>query len=236
MEKRHPALSLLVAVFLGFFVVLIELPCTGAPYFAILGMLSQGEFSEAIPLLLLYNLIFILPLIVIVGLAYLGTSEKSLKKWREEHKGLMRLLIGLFQFLLDLLRNVAAHQYSFIRGQGALFIRADIPCSDAFLLNHPPNRLPMIEIRRKRIIQFVQHGDDLQIIKSLPTDVSPDNVSVPLLHIHVVVLLVRFGTGECNWWIVRIAPTLEMPVYKLAAGIRMKLKERKRELLLNLLD
>lgn len=102
MEKRHPALSLLVAVFLGFFVVLIELPCTGAPYFAILGMLSQGEFGEAIPLLLLYNLIFILPLFVIVGLAYLGTSEKSLKKWREEHKGLMRLLIGLFLLGLGL--------------------------------------------------------------------------------------------------------------------------------------
>src|SRR3972149_4706792 len=45
-EKKHPALSLLMAVFLGFFVVLVELPCTGAPYFAVLGLLSQGGFTE----------------------------------------------------------------------------------------------------------------------------------------------------------------------------------------------
>src|SRR3989304_1605968 len=33
MEKKNPALSLLVAALLGIFVVFVELPCTGAPYF-----------------------------------------------------------------------------------------------------------------------------------------------------------------------------------------------------------
>jgi cytochrome c biogenesis protein CcdA len=102
MEKKHPALSLLVAVFLGFFVVLIELPCTGAPYFAILGLLSQGNFAAAVPMLLLYNLIFILPLFVIVGIMYAGTSVQSMKKWREEHRGLMRLGVGIFLLALGL--------------------------------------------------------------------------------------------------------------------------------------
>lgn len=100
METRHPALSLAVAAFLGIFVVFVELPCTGAPYLAILGLLSAGEYAAGIPLLLLYNLIFILPLIVIVGIVYNGTASHKLEKWRKEHRGLMRLGIGLFLLAL----------------------------------------------------------------------------------------------------------------------------------------
>lgn len=100
METVHPMLSLAVAAFLGIFVVFVELPCTGAPYLAILGMLSKGEYSAGIPLLLLYNLIFILPLFVIVGLVYAGHTSKTLEKWRKEHRGVMRLGIGLFLLAL----------------------------------------------------------------------------------------------------------------------------------------
>ncbi|MBI4017492.1 MAG: hypothetical protein HY366_00940 [Candidatus Aenigmarchaeota archaeon] len=96
LETRHPKLSLLVAAFLGIFVVFVELPCTGAPYLAILGILSAGHYTEGIPLLLLYNLVFILPLFVILGLVYAGHTSASLEKWRKENRGLMRLLIGLF--------------------------------------------------------------------------------------------------------------------------------------------
>lgn len=96
METVHPVLSLAVAAFLGIFVVFVELPCTGAPYLAVLGMLSRGDYILGIPLLLLYNLIFILPLIVIVWLVYIGYTSKMLEKWRKEHRGLMRLGIGLF--------------------------------------------------------------------------------------------------------------------------------------------
>jgi cytochrome c biogenesis protein CcdA len=100
METKHPLLSLVIAGFLGIFVVFVELPCTGAPYLAILGMLSTGQYSKGIPLLLLYNLIFILPLFLIVGLVYFGYASKRLEKWRKEHRGLMRLMIGLFLVLL----------------------------------------------------------------------------------------------------------------------------------------
>src|SRR3990167_8920954 len=57
MEQRHPALLILTTAALGVFVVLVELPCTGAPYLAILGLLSQGVFATAVPLLLLYNFV-----------------------------------------------------------------------------------------------------------------------------------------------------------------------------------
>ncbi|MEK7555066.1 MAG: hypothetical protein AAB518_03730 [Patescibacteria group bacterium] len=100
MEVKHPAYLFLVTALLGIFVVLVELPCTGAPYFAILGLLGAGDYTQAVPLLLLYNFIFIVPLLVIIGISYFGTSSERLESWRKEHRGLMRLGIGLFLIAL----------------------------------------------------------------------------------------------------------------------------------------
>ena len=96
LEKKRPALGMLIAALLGVVVVFFELPCTGAPYLAILGMLATGQFAAALPLLLLYNFIFVLPLFIIIGLVYFGQTSRHLEKWRKEHRGLMRLGIGLF--------------------------------------------------------------------------------------------------------------------------------------------
>lgn len=105
-EKLHRKdgwLTYAAAALLGVFVVLIELPCTGAPYLAILAIIGQGNFSAGIPLLLFYNLIFILPLFVIIGVAYFGKSSAALEKWRQKHRGLMRLAVGLFLIALGIL-------------------------------------------------------------------------------------------------------------------------------------
>ncbi len=102
LETTHPIMSLAVAAALGVLVVFIELPCTGAPYLAILGMLSSGAYAAGIPLLLLYNLIFILPLFIIIGMVYAGHSSKRMEKWRKESRGLMRLGVGLFLLALGL--------------------------------------------------------------------------------------------------------------------------------------
>ncbi|MEK7660031.1 MAG: cytochrome c biogenesis protein CcdA [Patescibacteria group bacterium] len=97
MEKRHPAFLLLSIALLGVFVVIIELPCTGAPYLAILALIqSEATFAQAVPLLLFYNLVFILPLLVIVGLTLFGVSSDQLEAWRKRHRGFMRLGVGLF--------------------------------------------------------------------------------------------------------------------------------------------
>lgn len=100
LETTHPVLGFLFIGFIGFFVVLVELPCTGAPYLAILGLISQGQVAEAMPLLLLYNLVFILPLLVVLALAYFGRSSESLEAWRKKHRGAMRLGVGLFLIAL----------------------------------------------------------------------------------------------------------------------------------------
>ena len=101
-QKQHFILSILLIGLLGIFVVLVELPCTGAPYLAILALVAQGEYARALPLLLLYNLIFILPLFVIITITYFGASSKKLEKLRKEHRGLMRLVICLFLILLGI--------------------------------------------------------------------------------------------------------------------------------------
>jgi len=90
-------ISLWASFGFGVLLTLIELPCTGAPYLAVLTLMSQSgtAYITTLPLLLFYNLVFVLPLIVIIYLAYSGTSLKKIERWRKENRGMMRLYIGL---------------------------------------------------------------------------------------------------------------------------------------------
>ena len=81
--------------FLGVFVAGVELPCTGAPYLAIITLLSQYFDLSAFLLLILYNIIFVSPLIVITAMVAMGKKLHEVKKWKQESRGVMRLFIGL---------------------------------------------------------------------------------------------------------------------------------------------
>ncbi len=80
---------------LGVFVAGVELPCTGAPYLAIITLLSQYFDFSAFLLLVLYNIIFVSPLIVITAMVAAGKKLHEVKKWKQESRGVMRLFIGL---------------------------------------------------------------------------------------------------------------------------------------------
>lgn len=82
-------------ILLGAFVSAVELPCTGAPYLAIITLLSQYFDATAFMLLILYNIIFVAPLAIILILVAAGKSLYNVKKWKQENRGLMRLCIGL---------------------------------------------------------------------------------------------------------------------------------------------
>jgi cytochrome c biogenesis protein CcdA len=82
-------------IFLGAFVSAVELPCTGAPYLAIITLLSQNFDFTAFLLLVLYNIIFVLPLIIILLLVAFGVKLNDIKRWKQANKPFMRLLIGL---------------------------------------------------------------------------------------------------------------------------------------------
>jgi cytochrome c biogenesis protein CcdA len=100
MQGRNPLILFLTTAALGVFVVMVELPCTGAPYLAILGLMAKGEYASAVPFIVIYNLVFILPLLAVIFLAYLGTSSEKLEIWRKNNRRLMRLLVGLFLICL----------------------------------------------------------------------------------------------------------------------------------------
>ena len=98
-------------IVLGIFVAAVELPCTGGPYLAITALLSKNFNLQAVYLLLLYNFIFVLPLIVIIGLAYWGTSIEKLKDWKSKYKKWMRLATGLLMIGLGVLLILFATDY-----------------------------------------------------------------------------------------------------------------------------
>lgn len=82
-------------MFLGAFVAAVELPCTGAPYLAIITILSINFNFAALMMMVLYNVVFVLPLIIILFMVAGGAKLSSVKKWKEDNKGAMRLFIGL---------------------------------------------------------------------------------------------------------------------------------------------
>jgi cytochrome c biogenesis protein CcdA len=87
--------SLSGVMLLGAFVAAVELPCTGAPYLAIITILRIDFNFNAFLMMVLYNFVFVLPLIVILVMIASGAKVSSVKKWKEESKGTMRLAIGL---------------------------------------------------------------------------------------------------------------------------------------------
>jgi cytochrome c biogenesis protein CcdA/glutaredoxin len=86
-----------VAFITGFLVSLIELACTGQVYLpTIVYVLSRPELAaQAFLYLVLYCLMFILPLIVVFVLAYLGTSSEQLGQFVNRHTAAIKLATGL---------------------------------------------------------------------------------------------------------------------------------------------
>ncbi|MGD8793371.1 MAG: hypothetical protein PVF47_12545 [Anaerolineae bacterium] len=86
-----------MALFTGFLVSLIELACTGQVYLpTIVYVLSVPELAaQAFLYLVLYCVMFILPLIVVFVLAYRGTTSEQLGRFVNRHTATIKLLTGL---------------------------------------------------------------------------------------------------------------------------------------------
>jgi len=94
---------------LGAFVSGVELPCTGAPYLAIITILSLNFNITAFLLLVIYNVVFVAPLIVILILVAFGVKLQHVKKWKQDSRGYMRLFIGLLLIALGWLLILIAN-------------------------------------------------------------------------------------------------------------------------------
>jgi hypothetical protein len=104
-ERIHRAMKaglrhnrLLPAVFvLGVLVTALESVCTGQVYVPTLALLarSEGPASRGFALLLLYNLMFILPLAVLLVLVWRGLGTPRLLAWSRRHVVPAKILLGL---------------------------------------------------------------------------------------------------------------------------------------------
>ncbi len=96
--------TLPTAVGLGALVGLCEFPCSGGPYLMVIGLLNdRATYFNGVGYLFLYNIIFILPLVLLLFVA----SDKSLldkvQGWQQENRRSMRLGGGFAMIALGAL-------------------------------------------------------------------------------------------------------------------------------------
>lgn len=92
------------AFLIGFVISLFLLPCTSGPYIVILGLLAQVTTRNvAFAYLVLYNLIFILPMIIITLGIYFGfTTTEQAEAWRQKRLTTLHLIAGMILLLLGI--------------------------------------------------------------------------------------------------------------------------------------
>jgi cytochrome c biogenesis protein CcdA len=100
LARMAQQVSVIGVVTIGAFVAVVELPCTGGPYLAITAILARSFDWQALLYLLLYNFVFVVPLIAIVVMIYFGASTGRLKRWRQEQRRWMNLASGSLMIAL----------------------------------------------------------------------------------------------------------------------------------------
>ncbi|NMC99367.1 MAG: hypothetical protein GYA62_06580 [Bacteroidales bacterium] len=89
---------------IGFLVSLFLLPCTSGPYIVILGMLAKKVLSvKAILYLLLYNLIFISPMVLISIAVYRGFNPTKAEQIRQKKLRLLHLIAGIIMLVMGVI-------------------------------------------------------------------------------------------------------------------------------------
>ena len=92
------------AFILGLLVGLCEFPCTGGPYLMVLGLLhDRTTFSQGLGYLILYNLLFILPLAILLLLGSDHGLLGKVQEWRKTNARGMRLYGGLAMIALGII-------------------------------------------------------------------------------------------------------------------------------------
>jgi cytochrome c biogenesis protein CcdA len=95
--------SLPAAFILGILAGLLGFSCTGGIYISILALMGRElSLTTGFPYLVLYNLIFILPLVFVTLLVAYGVSPEKADTWRIENRRVLRFVIGIIMITLGL--------------------------------------------------------------------------------------------------------------------------------------
>ena len=88
---------------MGLFVTLFLLPCTIGPYVILGGLLADQGFINAIPNLLLYNFVFVLPMLAVTLIVFFGSKKaEDVKDWKERNVRQMHLIAGILMLLIGI--------------------------------------------------------------------------------------------------------------------------------------
>ena len=102
----HKALqaTFLPAVFVtGVLVGLCTVPCTGGIYLGVLALLSaQGSAAGGLGLLVLYNVMFVLPLVAVLLLVTSRRTYRGVARWHLRTKNLVKTVLGAIMLILGL--------------------------------------------------------------------------------------------------------------------------------------
>ncbi len=86
----------------GFVVSLFLVPCSSGPYIVILGLMAEKiNMGKTLPLLVLYNFIFVLPMLIITLLVYFGSARMGkMEAWRQKNlRFLHAIAAGVMLFI-----------------------------------------------------------------------------------------------------------------------------------------
>jgi cytochrome c-type biogenesis protein len=101
MAKLMERASLPTAFVLGALVGLCEFPCTGGPYLLILGLLhDSSSYWSGLGYLFVYNLVFIIPLALLLLLASDRLLLDKVQNWRKNNVRKFHLWGGLAVIIL----------------------------------------------------------------------------------------------------------------------------------------
>jgi len=96
--------TLPAAFVLGFLVGLCTFPCSGGIYVAIIGLLAaKTSYWRGVDYLLLYNLMFVVPLFIILLLASNKFAVDKLTKWEQSESKSMKILSAATMIALGLI-------------------------------------------------------------------------------------------------------------------------------------
>ena len=91
-------------IVVGFLVGLCTFPCSGGPYVAILGLLAaKTTYFVGMMYLLIYNVMFVLPLVVILLFFSNRRVIGKVSRWEAEEKKPIKLIMGLLMIALGVI-------------------------------------------------------------------------------------------------------------------------------------
>jgi cytochrome c biogenesis protein CcdA len=84
----------------GLVISFLELACTGQVYLPTIQFMLKAGQGRALGYLLIYNLAFIVPLIIVFALAFFGLRSDALIRFQKNHTATVKVLTGILFVVL----------------------------------------------------------------------------------------------------------------------------------------